>query len=156
MEIIKYHTELDLSSRQAFLVKDSVHEYGDNTCNSPEKVLCLMNELFHLNVMAEEYCYMISLNTKCRITGVMEISHGTVDSSMISPREVFQMALLANASGIIVVHNHPSQIPTPSVQDLDVMERLNKAGELIGVPVKDFIIIGGTDYFSASETGYIK
>ena len=102
----------------------------------------------------EEYMYMICMNTKNKIIGVFEISHGSVNSSIVSPREVFQKALLANAVSIIVMHNHPSGDPTPSREDVEVTKRLVEAGKIVGVEVLDHIIIGD-QYSSLKEKGYL-
>ena len=67
---------------------------------------------------AEEYMHMLCLNTKNRVIGVFEISHGTVNASIVGTREIFQKALLANAVSIILMHNHPSGDPTPSREDI--------------------------------------
>lgn len=85
------------------------------------------------------------------LTSVFEISHGTVKMSVVSPREVFQKALLANAVGIILLHNHPSGDCTPSKQDINVTKRLMEAGDIIGVNVLDHLVIGRPGYFSLKE-----
>ena len=85
------------------------------------------------------------------LTSVFELSHGTVRMSVVSPREVFQKALLANAVGIVLLHNHPSGDPTPSKQDINVTKRLMEAGDIIGVNVLDHLVIGRPGYFSLKE-----
>ena len=85
------------------------------------------------------------------LTSVFEISHGTVKMSVVSPREVFQKALLANAVAIVLLHNHPSGDPTPSKQDINVTKRLMEAGDIIGVNVLDHLVIGRPGYFSLKE-----
>lgn len=85
------------------------------------------------------------------LTSVFEISHGTVKMSVVSPREVFQKALLANAVGIVLLHNHPSGDCTPSKQDINVTKRLMEAGDIIGVNVLDHLVIGRPGYFSLKE-----
>lgn len=85
------------------------------------------------------------------LTSVFEISHGTVKMSVVSPREVFQKALLANAVGIILLHNHPSGDCTPSKEDIKVTKRLMESGDIIGVNVLDHLVIGRPGYFSLKE-----
>lgn len=85
------------------------------------------------------------------LTSVFEISHGTVKMSVVSPREVFQKALLANAVAIVLLHNHPSGDCTPSKQDINVTKRLMEAGDIIGVNVLDHLVIGRPGYFSLKE-----
>lgn len=85
------------------------------------------------------------------LTSVFELSHGTVNMSVVSPREVFQKALLANAVGIVLLHNHPSGDCTPSKQDINVTKRLMESGDIIGVNVLDHLVIGRPGYFSLKE-----
>ena len=94
------------------------------------------------------------MNNKLSLTSVFELSHGNVNSSILSVRETLQKALLANAVSIVVMHNHPSGDPTPSKEDIDVTKRLEEAGKLVGVQLLDHIIIGDT-YVSLKEKGYI-
>ena len=90
------------------------------------------------------------LETACK----MEISHGTVNASLVTPREVFQKALLANAVSIILMHNHPSGDCTASRQDVEITKRLAEAGKIVGVEVLDHIIVGDR-YSSLKEKGYL-
>ena len=89
------------------------------------------------------------------MTSIFELSHGNVNSSIISVREMFQKALLANAVSIALIHNHPSGDATPSKADIDVTKRAVEAGKLIGVEVLDHIIIGNPGYTSLKERGNI-
>lgn len=98
--------------------------------------------------MAEEYVYLLTLNTKGDITGVFEIAHGTVSNCLVSPREIFNRALMIGATTIILVHNHPSGYPEPSHDDILLTERVKKAGELIGIELLDHIIIGDKCFIS--------
>ena len=98
--------------------------------------------------------YMLCLNTKLRLNGIFEVSHGNVNSSICSSREIFQKALLGNAVSIILIHNHPSGDCTPSREDIKVTEKLKEAGKIVGVEVLDHIIIGQS-YCSLKEKGYV-
>lgn len=97
---------------------------------------------------------MICLNTKNKVIGVFEISHGNVNSSIVGTREVFQKALLANAVSIIFLHNHPSGDCTPSRQDIEITKKLSEAGKLMGIEVLDHLVIGDR-YCSLKEKGYL-
>ena len=88
------------------------------------------------------------LNTKSRLLGETDISKGTVNASLISPRELFIEALQKNAVGIILLHNHPSGDPTPSREDILLTRRIKEAGSLIGIELLDHIIIGNNCYAS--------
>ena len=91
------------------------------------------------------------LNTKARLIGETNISKGTVNSSLISPRELFIEALEKNAVSIILLHNHPSGDPTPSREDILITQRIKEAGSLIGIDLLDHIIIGNNCYSSFME-----
>ena len=94
------------------------------------------------------------MNTKNKVIGVFEISHGNVNSSIVGTREIFQKALLANAVSIILMHNHPSGDPSPSREDIEVTRRIVEAGKIIGIQVLDHIIIGDR-YSSLKEKGHM-
>jgi len=104
---------------------------------------------------ASEEFYSLYLNTKNRIIGIEMISRGTLNASLIHPREVFKGALLANANCIMLAHNHPSGNPEPSNADKQVTSILVKAGKLLDVQVLDHIIVGDESYFSFRESGLL-
>jgi len=109
-----------------------------------------------------ESVWVIFVNAKKRATGRHLVSVGSMTGSSIGPREVFCAAILASAAAIIVVHNHPSGDPAPSRADKAAAWQLCGAGELIDIPVVDFIVVGereadpaGKGYFSFWESGLI-
>lgn len=155
MRVVKYKTKLTVD-RKAILERDYSVNYPelDNMMNSPEKIVKFAKGFLRMHEETEEYMYMICLNTKLMMTGVFEISHGNVNSSVVGTREVFQKALLANAVSIILMHNHPSGDCKPSREDIKVTERLKEAGNILGVEVLDHIIIGN-EYCSLKEKGYL-
>ena len=85
---------------------------------------------------------VLMLDTKNRFIGLNTVSIGTLDSALVSPREVFKVALLANAASLILAHNHPSGDPTPSPEDKAVTKRLHEAGQLLQIDVLDHLVIG--------------
>ena len=99
----------------------------------------------------QEEMKLLLLNTKARLIGESNISKGTVNSAVVSPRELFLEALQKNAVFIILLHNHPSGDPTPSKEDIVVSKRVKEAGELIGIELLDHIIIGNNCYISMKE-----
>ena len=121
---------------------------------SPEDAANVGKNFMRIHEEPEEYMYMICMNTKNKIIGVFEISHGNVNSSIVGTREVFQKALLANAVSIILMHNHPSGDCTPSREDIDVTKKLIEAGKIIGISVLDHIIVGD-NFSSMKEKGYV-
>jgi len=94
---------------------------------------------------------ILCLTTQHRVIAYHEVGRGTLDSVLVHPREVFRGALLANAAAIVASHVHPSGDPTPSPDDLEITRRLAAAGELLGIPVLDHIIIGDGSYYSFKE-----
>ena len=156
MRVTKYRTKLDVEGR-AVLEKELSVNYPelDRFMNSPEKVVSLAKGYLRIHENTEEHLYMLCMNTKLRLIGVFELSHGNVNSSIFSVREIFQKALLANAVSIILMHNHPSGDCKPSNEDIKVTERAVKAGEIVGVDVLDHIIIGNDSYCSLKEKGYV-
>ena len=151
----KYTTKLT-ENKRVVLEKEVSMNYPmlSYAIKSPDDAVEIGKEFMHIHEEPEEYMYMICMNTKNKVIGVFEISHGTVNASLVSPREVFQKALLANAISIILMHNHPSGDCTASREDIEVTKRLVEAGKIIGVEVLDHIIIG--DRFSSlKEKGYV-
>jgi DNA repair protein RadC len=94
---------------------------------------------------------ILCLDLKFRLIAYHEVSRGTLDTTCAHPREVFRAALLTNAAAVIVAHNHPSGDPQPSAQDRQMTHRLREAGEVLGIPVHDHIIVGDGKYFSFRE-----
>lgn len=107
-------------------------------------------------IMCDEPCEvfgMLCLSTKNRVIAYHEVSRGTLDATLVHPREVFKAALLANAASVILAHNHPSGDPTPSPDDAALTARLATAGTLLGVPVLDHLVIGDGRTFSFRDAG---
>lgn len=102
-----------------------------------------------------EYFQVVMLDRKNRLTREETISKGSLDGSMAYPREVFNMAVRESAAAIICVHNHPSGDPQPSPEDRAVTRRLQEAGETIGIPVLDHIIVGRNTYVSFKDEGWM-
>lgn len=98
-----------------------------------------------------EYFLVITLNTKNEINNITTVSTGTLNSSLVHPREVFKTSILSNANKIIIAHNHPSGNIEPSNEDKNITNRLIKCGEILGIEILDHIIIGDDLYFSFKE-----
>ena len=117
--------------------------------NSPSTIAeYYMEELRH---QKQEQMKLLMLNTKTKLIGEADISKGTVNASLVSPRELFIEALNQEAVSIILIHNHPSGDPTPSKSDILLTKRVKDAGDLIGIELLDHIIIGNNCYISFSE-----
>ena len=101
----------------------------------------------------KEYFMALLLDGKNRIIKRVQISEGSLNQSIVHPREVFNVAVRDSAAAIILLHNHPTGDPTPSPEDLEVTRRLCEAGELMGIKVLDHIIIGDGTFYSFTERG---
>jgi DNA repair protein RadC len=101
-----------------------------------------------------ECLVVLILNTRRRIKGHYLVSTGTMDTILVHAREVFRLAIMASASALILVHNHPSGDPTPSEADIKVTRDLIRAGQLLKVDVLDHIIIGEPNFASLRELGF--
>lgn len=109
-----------------------------------------MEDFRHLE---QEQVLLLMFDTRCRLLGETVISRGTVNQSLLSPREIFLCALNYHAVGIILLHNHPSGDATPSNEDFKITRRMKDSGELLGIELLDHIVIGDRCYFSFRETG---
>ncbi len=103
----------------------------------------------------KEYFLALLLDGKNRIMKRVQISEGSLNQSLVHPREVFNPAVRESAAAIILVHNHPTGDPTPSREDIDITRRLSEAGNLMGVKVLDHIIIGDGRYHSFADQGML-
>ncbi|MFD1674162.1 JAB domain-containing protein [Alicyclobacillus fodiniaquatilis] len=101
-----------------------------------------------------EHFVCLMLDTKHFVNAIHTVSIGSLDAAIVHPREVFKPAILANSSGIIVAHNHPSGQPAPSDEDIAVTHRLLDAGRILGIQVIDHIIVGDPSFTSLMELGY--
>ncbi|WP_073992502.1 RadC family protein [Parasporobacterium paucivorans] len=111
-----------------------------------------MEEMRHKD---REHLVLLLLNTKSNLIKDIVISQGTVNASLVSPREIFIQALKYNAVNVILLHNHPSGHPEPSREDILITRRVQEAGSLIGISLIDHIIIGDNIYVSFKERGII-
>jgi DNA repair protein RadC len=98
-----------------------------------------------------EHFWILTLNARHQITGMELISIGSLDASIVHPREIFRNCIKKSAKAIILVHNHPSGDPTPSDDDMDVTRRLVEAGHLLGIHVLDHVVVSARSYISIRE-----
>src|SRR6059036_586660 len=126
--------------------------------DTPERIADLLRE--ESRPQDVEQFRVVLLNTRRRLIGLETISQGTLDTLLVHPREVFKRAIAANASAVVLVHNHPSGDPTPSEADIKVTRDLIRAGQLLKIEVLDHVIIGRStverqkDYVSLRGLGY--
>lgn len=127
------------------LVRDSI--------TSPEDGVALL--MPRLRYEPKEHFLVVLLNSKNKVLDIEQISEGSLNSSVVHPREVFTPAVLHHAAAILTAHNHPSGDPTPSKEDKNLTNTLVEAGKYMGIPVLDHIIIGDATYFSFKEHSYL-
>lgn len=120
---------------------------------SPRQAADLFME--ELRYKKKEYFKILLLNTKNHVISKEEISVGSLSASIVHPREIFNIPMRKSAASVVLVHNHPSGDPSPSQEDLAVTRRLVDAGNILGVSVRDHIIIGDGCFFSFREKGLI-
>lgn len=114
-------------------------------------------DFFHheLRDNRKELFLILLLDGKNRITRKVQVSEGSLNQSIVHPREVFAPAVRESAAAVIFIHNHPSGDPAPSREDREITRRLKEAGEILGVRVLDHIIIGDGSYYSFVESGLL-
>lgn len=117
-----------------------------------DAALLVMNEMKNFK---QEHLKVIMLNTKNVVMFIKDVSVGSLNSSIVHPREVFCDAIRKNSAFIIVCHNHPSGDPQPSNEDINVTNRLKECGKLLGIELLDHLIIGNGRYISLKEKGIL-
>lgn len=108
-----------------------------------------------MRFLTQEHFVCLYLNTKNQVLHKQTIFIGSLNSSIVHPREVYKEAFRRSAASIICVHNHPSGDPTPSREDIEVTKRLSECGKIIGIDILDHVIIGDKKYVSLKEKGYL-
>ena len=125
---------------------DSADENLKTTVKSPEDVIKTVKK--QLKGKKKEHFMVLSLDTRNHLINTNTVSIGSLDSSIVHPREVFKEAFSASAASVIFVHNHPSGDPTPSEDDIKLTRRLVETGEIMGIEVLDHIIVCDKDHLS--------
>jgi DNA repair protein RadC len=121
--------------------------------HSPEQVAAHFGA--RMRRYRQEVFVVLLLDSRHRLIGEVEVSRGSLNQSLVHPREVFAPALREAAAAILVVHNHPSGDPQPSREDHEVTQRLVRAGEILGIRVVDHLVIGGLEFTSFARTGQL-
>ncbi|OGO18478.1 MAG: hypothetical protein A2Z15_07925 [Chloroflexi bacterium RBG_16_50_11] len=141
--------------RAAVELANRVEGYSESTdkipLKTPEDIANLV--MGRLKDKKKEYFLAILLDTRNQLIRVAEISIGSLDSSIVHPREVFKEAISASAASVIFVHNHPSGDTEASEDDIALTKRLAQAGEIVGIDVLDHLIIGGKSFTSLKRLG---
>ena len=126
-------------------------------CEEPQQVA----DYWRLHIATHPYfnadceCMIVLLlNTRRRVKGHHLVSIGTMDTILVHPREVFRVAVISAAAAVILMHNHPSNDPTPSEADIKVTRDLIRAGQLLKIELIDHVVIGNQNHSSLRELGY--
>ena len=160
MRITTYTTRI--KDNLNVLVKERAYNYKTENSHleSADKVVKMMCDVFQIHLRAEEYVYLLALDTKCRVLGIFEVGHGTVNACLLHTREIMIRNVLCGASAFIVIHNHPSGEISVSRDDVNTTKKLYEAGELMGIHLLDHIIIvreyEKETYYSMAEHGLLK
>jgi len=148
-------------SNNCYRVREISLVYGPRNQEFPkgEPISCpqaVSQYMDHLRACTAEHFVALHLDAKHHCIGVHNVSVGTLDGSFAHPRDVFQSAYLSNARALVLVHNHPSGNPGPSLEDVSTTHRMVNLGELHGVAVLDHIILGDPGYYSFQEAGQLQ
>lgn len=144
---------IDIVSIQ--MVKERRYLYNSNRLTAPQQAAEAFTQI--IGDPDREFFVTLMLDGKNRITGLHVVSEGSLNQSIVHPRETFKAAILANAAAVILAHNHPSGDTAPSREDREITRRLREAGELLGIKVLDHVIVA-TDtgnYMSFTESGLL-
>lgn len=133
--------------------KGGLYDLESSFIRSPEDANNIVNVVLDLYSESVEKFGILTLNTKNQVAGVHILSVGTLNASMVHPREVFKAAVLNNAASIVCFHNHPSGDPAPSPEDIETTKRLVDAGEIMEIQVLDHIVVGDNRFYSLKEQG---
>ena len=135
------------------MVKDSSFLYGKRKITSPTDAYEMGRNF--MDGADREELVVCCLDTKNQPLAINVVSIGSLNSSVIHPREVFKAAILSNSASIILYHNHPSGDPTPSTEDYAATQRIVECGKLMGIELLDHVIIGDGSFYSMKEKGII-
>ncbi|OMC81608.1 JAB domain-containing protein [Viridibacillus sp. FSL H8-0123] len=135
------------------LVKETSLLYSNRKVRSPQNGAELFREF--LGEVDREHFLVMCLNTKNEPTHLNTVHIGSLNASIVHPREVIKPAILSNAASIMVCHNHPSDNVEPSSEDIEVTKRLQEVGEIVGIELLNHIILGEDSYLSFRERGYM-
>lgn len=150
MRIIEYTTHLN-DDRIPVLVREKSSNIPSVDClNNPKKIADMINTIYNATNLTEEYVWALAFNAKMKLIAIFEISHGLINGSLLTPREVFIKLCLCGAYGFVLVHNHPSGDCCPSTEDKNLTMQMRQCGELMNINLIDHLIVGN-GYYSFKE-----
>lgn len=142
-----------LAAISEFSVRIAESRQRDTVIRQPGDLAALLMPYFQL--LAHEEFVVILVDTKNRVISKRTIFRGSLNASIVHPREVFKYAIRHSAAALLVAHNHPSGDPTPSREDIDATRRLVEAGKIIGIEVLDHVVFGDGRTISMKEKGLV-
>ena len=134
------------------LVREGTDLYEPVTISRPQEAYDFLKNVRHYD---RESLYSIMLDAGNHIIGCEEVSRGSLNTTRTHPREIYKSAILSNALGILLAHNHPSGILEPSAEDVEFTRAVARAGEIIGIELYDHVIVTDTGYTSLRERGLL-
>lgn len=137
------------------LVKEQTLDTPVERITCADQIYQVCTGALGLQFHTEEYLYVIAINSYGDILGCFEVSHGTVNASVSSPREIFLKLLLLGAVAFFMAHNHPSQHSKPSQEDISVTKRIKEVGDILGIQLLEHIIVGKDSYTALFRDEYM-
>lgn len=139
------------------LIKESSVYCKSDELSTPERAAEFARSLYYefreeeIRCLPRECMIVCSVDTKSKPVVIEHVSVGTSNSAIVDMKSIFQSAILANANGIIIFHNHPSGNPAPSIEDNLITNKIREAGKLLDIPLIDHIIVGDSGYYSSQD-----
>jgi len=146
-------TEYRLPVYRVELVREKSLKSQVRTISAPVEVASVFEKL-HANTDRESLV-VLCLDTKHGVRAINTVSIGDLSSAIVSPREVFKPAILANSANIILIHNHPSGDPSPSREDIQITRRIAECGRLLDIELLDHVVVADSGYVSLKERGLL-
>lgn len=132
------------------LIRENHRSFASRLVETPSAAAAILK---YLKLMDREHLVALHLNARNELISTETVSIGSLTAALVSPREVFKGAILANAAGIILAHNHPSGSQEPSPEDKETTKRIARAGDLMGIPLLDHLIVADSGFYSFRERG---
>ncbi|MBU4557206.1 MAG: DNA repair protein RadC [Actinobacteria bacterium] len=147
-----YPQGMTLQMVSTYLVRETVSSEL-NSVSTPEDAAKVVRDLFDFDHLDREQFVALALNTKNRVIGAWAVSVGSLNASIVHPRELFKPAVMLSAASIVIAHNHPSGDPTPSGADIQLTRRIVKGGDVLGIELLDHVVVGDESIASLRDLG---
>lgn len=152
---LKKGEKREIAIMESRLYRKSKRRYGLDFLTSPDKAALFGKKLFK-DYYDRERIYVVGITAKSEPVAVQLVSIGTMDACLVDLRCIFRFAILSGAHSILLFHNHLSYDTSPSKEDLLITKRIRDAGDLMGIILRDHIIVGGENYYSMREHGELQ